>query len=189
MVMNEYLAYPCAVGGGLRDALYASEVDDDLLHAAGEIIDALLMGGPAKDIHDYADAADVILRYLELLDSRAKEIDQYLVVDAILGYLTNNWDMDARWVNGWDAENRDQAIVLANRILSGSIKLSIMPLECFLWSRWLPAPQMNWAWARSIRLINAWILSYKISNIFLRRAGRSSLPVLKVQSFGIEIWP
>ena len=80
-VTYEYLAYACAVGGGLRDALFKPEVDDELLLSAGEIIDALLTGSVAKDIHDYTDAADVILRYLELLNDRASKIDQFLVAD------------------------------------------------------------------------------------------------------------
>src|SRR5207248_2725531 len=46
-VMYEYLAYPCAVGGGLLAALEADEVDDDLLLSAAEIIQALITGGPA----------------------------------------------------------------------------------------------------------------------------------------------
>lgn len=116
-VMNEYLAYTCAVGGGLRDALVAQGVDDDLLHGAGEIIDALLVGGPAQDIHDYTDAADVILRYVELVGQRVSEINQYLVLDSILGYLTDDWDMDASAANGWTADKRDRAIVLTNQTL------------------------------------------------------------------------
>lgn len=115
-VMNEYLAYVCAVGGDLRQALYG-EVDDDLLRAAGEIIEALIHGGPAEDIQDYPDAAEVINRYLELLEGRAGTVDEFLVVDAISAYLTEDWDPEANLTGGWDPQNRDRAIVAANHIL------------------------------------------------------------------------
>jgi hypothetical protein len=116
-IMYEYLAYSCAVGGDLRGALSGPDIDDGLLLAAGDLIKSLIIGGPAKDIKDYADAAEVILRYLRLLDNRASTVDQFLTVDAILGYLTEKWDVAANFRNGWNEENRDQAIVLANLIL------------------------------------------------------------------------
>jgi hypothetical protein len=117
VIMDEYLAYDCAVGGELRRALDALEVEDELFRSAGEIIHALLRGGPANDIRDYADAADGILRYLQLLDQRAGEIEQYLTVSSILEYPTHAWDMDARAANGWTGEKRERAILLAHLLL------------------------------------------------------------------------
>ncbi len=117
LMMDAYLAHELAVHGGLRDALYEPQVDDALLQGAGEIISALLTSGPPDAIQGYTDAADVFLRYLELLDERASKINQYLVVDAILGYLTDEWDLNASPANGWTSEGRDRAIVFANQIL------------------------------------------------------------------------
>ena len=64
-VMYEYLAYACATGGGLLQELQAENVDASLLDAAGELIQALLRGGPAEDISDYEDGAQMTRRYLE----------------------------------------------------------------------------------------------------------------------------
>ncbi len=68
-VMNEYLAYPCAVHGGLAEALQGP-VDDALLDGACTIVSALVSGGPAEDISDYEDADDVVERLVGLLGER-----------------------------------------------------------------------------------------------------------------------
>jgi hypothetical protein len=49
-IMYEYLAATCARGGGLKAALSEDHVDREVLKAAGEIIGALISGGPAEDI-------------------------------------------------------------------------------------------------------------------------------------------
>jgi len=63
-VMVEYTAYSCATAGRLRAALEQPSVDVALLAGAGDIIVALIAGGPAENIDDYADAAVVVERYL-----------------------------------------------------------------------------------------------------------------------------
>src|SRR5262249_22226983 len=49
-VMYEYLAATCARTGGLLLALSEDHVDRELLTGAGEIIQALIAGGPAEGI-------------------------------------------------------------------------------------------------------------------------------------------
>ncbi|WP_310539298.1 hypothetical protein [Phenylobacterium sp.] len=68
-VMAEEIAYVCATTGGLRDALAEAELDAELLDAAGELIVALLQGGPAQDIHDYADGPEVLNKFLRHLNA------------------------------------------------------------------------------------------------------------------------
>lgn len=63
-VMYEYLAYTCATAGDLQTALAQPSVDMALLVATGEVIEALIMGGPAEDMHDYDAGASVCLCYL-----------------------------------------------------------------------------------------------------------------------------
>ncbi len=60
-VMYEYLAYTCATAGDLQTALAQPSVDIALLVATGEMIEALIMGGPAEDMHDYEAGASVCL--------------------------------------------------------------------------------------------------------------------------------
>lgn len=63
-VMYEYLAYACALGGDLRAALAREQIDADLLVASAELLGALIMGGPAESIEDYADGAEVCVSFL-----------------------------------------------------------------------------------------------------------------------------
>lgn len=87
-VMYEYLAHPCATAGGLRDAVTRPSVDDELLTAAGEILDALFAGGPGPDVDAYEDAAAAADAYLGHVRRRpdpplaafrtARTIDQYV---------------------------------------------------------------------------------------------------------------
>jgi hypothetical protein len=83
-VMNEYLAYRCATTGGLMAELKAAEPDDELLAGAGDIIIALLRGGPAPDMSAYPDGANAVALYLRHLARRpCKSLDDFLTVHAI----------------------------------------------------------------------------------------------------------
>ena len=97
-VMNEYLACKCARGGDLRGALERDTVDAELLAAAGEIIQALITGGPAEDMGDYADGDVVVTRYLHHLGDEPRALAQLITVDAVLGYLRDHadWAPDRR---------------------------------------------------------------------------------------------
>jgi hypothetical protein len=63
-VMNEYLAGICAKTGRLHEALQATDVDVALLGGAGEILKALVQGGPADSIDDYSHAPEAVASYL-----------------------------------------------------------------------------------------------------------------------------
>ncbi len=118
-VMYEYLAYTCATSGNLAQALSADEVDDELLDAAGDMIEALIHGGPAEDINDYADAASVTGHYLRHIEGKAPTLARFGVVDAILGYLTRDtWDAAERSRNGWNDEVRGTLIERAQRFVT-----------------------------------------------------------------------
>src|SRR5205823_11045889 len=103
----EYLAARCARAGGLLAALSEDRVDRELLTAAGEIIQALIAGGPAEGMDDYEDARPVIASYLGHMASSAESIEDFLHVNSIKGYLDED---DSRWAGrydaGWSAEWR-----------------------------------------------------------------------------------
>lgn len=105
-VMYEYLAYTCAVTGGLRTELSKDSVDPALIDAAGDLILALIVGGPAKDMNDYADGARVAELYLRQLGPSPRKLQQLLVVDALLRFLDEKNDWRARAANGWSTELR-----------------------------------------------------------------------------------
>jgi len=81
-IMNEYLAYTCAVAGNLHAALARHEIDDELLVASAELLSALINGGPAEDIVDYSDGSAVCVLFLRHMMSKRK-ID-IRVVDAVV---------------------------------------------------------------------------------------------------------
>ena len=108
-VMDEYLAGTCARAGGLLAALSEDRADRELLTAAGEIIQALIAGGPAEGIDDYEDARPVIESYLGHMASSAEMVEDFLHVHAIKRYLDED---NSRWMSrydaGWSAEVRDR---------------------------------------------------------------------------------
>jgi len=65
-IMHEYLACLCARKGDLRQALAAEQIDGELFEGATDIVSALLYGGPAEDIDDYAHAPQVLADYVRL---------------------------------------------------------------------------------------------------------------------------
>ncbi|WP_370947581.1 hypothetical protein AB5J62_08495 [Amycolatopsis sp. cg5] len=89
-VMDEYLALTAAVTGGLRDALSAAVVDDDLLDGAGAILTALVAEyGPGDGIEYYLDAVPVLWRYAELVDAREPCLRTIRPLVAVLSFLDN----------------------------------------------------------------------------------------------------
>jgi hypothetical protein len=117
-VMYEYLAATCARAGNLLFALNGEDVDRELLSAAGEMIQALIAGGPAEGIDEYEDARPVIEAYLDHMESNAETISDFLHVNSVNGFLAED---DAHWASrydaGWTAKGRDRLHSLCDRIL------------------------------------------------------------------------
>jgi hypothetical protein len=108
-VMYEYLAYTCATAGNLKAALEREQVDDELLDAAGDIIEALIVGGPAENIDHYDDGAVVADAFLQLMQSRAKTIKHFIAVNTIKNFLgEKDVDWAARSERGWTEERRKE---------------------------------------------------------------------------------
>ena len=77
-----------AVGCGLREALEADDVDDDLLRGAQSILDDLTWShsGP-ETLDDYPDAGPAVERFLELLAPRASTLDDLITAYELGRYL------------------------------------------------------------------------------------------------------
>ncbi|QDV19677.1 hypothetical protein Pan153_43430 [Gimesia panareensis] len=117
-VLDEYLAYVCATTGGLLEALRDPLVDRDLLTAAGELIEALINGGPAEDMDDYEEGATVVELYLQQLAESAESLADFLHTRAIQLYLSNqDVDWDSRVERGWTSECRQELQAVCHRIL------------------------------------------------------------------------
>ena len=106
-VMVEYLAHVCATTGGLRLALEADEIDPALLTGAGELLAALIAGGPAEDMDDYDDGAAVVDRYLHHLGAEPRQLDQLVIVDQIGRFLEGDGDWAARASRDWTPARRE----------------------------------------------------------------------------------
>ena len=106
-VMYEYLAFIAATTGGLLAALEVREPDRELLTAAGEILEALVMGGPAEDLDDYDAGADAVEAFLRHMETRAETLGDYHAVAAIERYLDQEDGWDQRSQRGWTASRRE----------------------------------------------------------------------------------
>lgn len=119
-VMNEYTAVLCAQAGGLRTELEKDPPDEEVLAAAGDLISAMIVGGPAEDIDDYEDAAPVVARYVDLLQARAETLSQFLKADFLRYFLAENeesWaDREAR--GGWSPGLRLRLLAQCDEILA-----------------------------------------------------------------------
>ena len=109
--MAGYLAYLCATGGKMREALQAPASDKRLLIGAGEIIVGLFDGrdGPGKTMADYADGFAATLAYLQDVQ---RQRPQQLRVAASVGAIAV---MDSY---GWNEAQLRQVKHLAKQILA-----------------------------------------------------------------------
>ncbi|MCP4961904.1 MAG: hypothetical protein GY925_21885 [Actinomycetia bacterium] len=116
-VMNEYLAYIAATTGDLATALNEPNPDRELLTAAGDIIDALIMGGPAEDIDNYPAAPDVLARWLAHMDDHAETLGDFITIRTTRNFCDRD-DWDHRLTNStWTPDTRDTIRDHANALL------------------------------------------------------------------------
>jgi hypothetical protein len=116
-VMHEYLAYIAATTGGLVEALRADEPERDLLTAAGEILSALVYGGPAQDMTDYEDGADATEAFLAHMERRADTLGDFQAVAAIRSFLDSDDGWDELGARGWSATRREAFEQVCDEIL------------------------------------------------------------------------
>jgi len=109
-ILYEYLAYTCAIAGGLRRELEKDDVDPELLVSAAELLQALFMGGPAEDMGDYEDGAVVVQRYVELLGDQPRDLRHLKAIESIEEYLQDDSDLQARAERGWTTKVRDKLL-------------------------------------------------------------------------------
>ena len=112
-VMYEYLAYTCATAGELNQVLEHDVDDLPLLICIGEILEALIMGGPAEDMHDYNEGATVCLNYVKQLVKLPSLVDFSILSSVlIIRDFVNNMD-DESYPN-WDEKTKNEIIAKAN---------------------------------------------------------------------------
>ena len=116
-VMNEYLAYIAATTGNLAAALAEPAPEPAVLAAARDIIDALLVGGPAEDISDYRDAPLALSRWLGHVERGTGTVGDFMTIQAIKLHCEDT-DWDDRLRDGtWTASAREEIHSTATRLL------------------------------------------------------------------------
>lgn len=119
-VMDEYLAYTCAVNGDLLRYLNAPQVDYEIFRGAGRIIQALISGGPASDINDYSDGAEVIQKYVEHSQHIKARLEDLIVLGVTADYLDekDQEEYEKLLALGWNEITIKESIKKIKRILS-----------------------------------------------------------------------
>ncbi|OKJ95638.1 hypothetical protein AMK34_21725 [Amycolatopsis sp. CB00013] len=117
-IMYEYLAYIAATTGGLLEALRGETVDRGLLTSAGEILEALITGGPAEDVDDYESGADAVEAFLATMTTQAQTLQDFSTVATIRSFLARETGWDQRSQNGWTATRRQAFEHASDQILS-----------------------------------------------------------------------
>ncbi|WP_374695217.1 hypothetical protein ABXR98_13990 [Snodgrassella alvi] len=115
-LMNEYLAYTCAMSGELDKALAHETIDSELISSTSEIIEALINGGPTQDMHNYAAGAKVCLNYLTHLLNLPNLTDLkilrtvWLLHDFVINKVNDYYP-------NWDKQIKNQIINKANEVI------------------------------------------------------------------------
>ncbi len=114
-VMYEYTAWHCATHGQLLQAMQR-QADASLLVGAAEILQALINGGPARDMHDYPEGAQACECYLRwLLATPPTEIQHYLTASDIARFAREQCgDEEA----GWEPAQCNLLVELANAVMA-----------------------------------------------------------------------
>jgi hypothetical protein len=107
----------CGDNGAAAKRLDDTDPDDELLTAAGDIICALIAGGPAYDIDDDEDALWLPEAYLRLLSDRAGRPEHLAVVDNIRGFLLDIDRWPERYQRGWSAKQRAALLAACEQIM------------------------------------------------------------------------
>ncbi len=116
-VMYEYLAHIAATTGGLAAALDSPDPDRELLTAAADIIQALIVGGPAEDIVGYDDAPLAVDRFVRHMSANAVAVADFLAVSDIQRFLEREHGWEARLAGLWTENRRSELSALCSEIL------------------------------------------------------------------------
>ena len=104
LIMNEYLAYQCAIKGELDVALYQETISKELYNGAGLIIKALLNERAPKGlgIEDYPYASAVLSRFVYHSRIHCKTLEDFYPLMKISKFLNDdNSDWAARFNDQW----------------------------------------------------------------------------------------
>ncbi len=117
-VMNEYTAYICAVAGDLKNALAADIIEDRLLDSSCEIINSLLIDGPAQGMDDYRDAPAVCASYVRHVGLKGKGVKHFALLLRIRSYIENPMADWSKRKGGWEKSACDKLLSRIDAVLN-----------------------------------------------------------------------
>jgi hypothetical protein len=118
-IMNEYLAFTCALNGNLHDKLQSESIDMELFKSSEEIVEALISGGPAEDISAYIYASDLVENFIRHAKTWAADLADFLALHQIEDFLIDlQKDIGEHKKNGWTDDNISNCIIDINAILN-----------------------------------------------------------------------
>lgn len=119
-IMHAYLAYTCAMKGELHKKLQNEKIENKLFKSAGEIIEALISGGPAEDISNYEFAPETIENFIQHGQIHVKDITDYITINSIKDFLMEiQDDLSEHKEKGWTQDIISNCLIDINKILNG----------------------------------------------------------------------
>lgn len=88
-IMDEYTALICVRTGDLLGALRCPGPDEKLIKGAGSLLSTLIhgRGGPSEGIESYPEGAEAAELYLRHLQARELDLEDFVAISAIEGFL------------------------------------------------------------------------------------------------------
>jgi len=106
-IMNDYLAYTCAIKGELDVFLYDETISKELYDGAGIIIQGLLSENAPKGIDDYAYAGAVLSRFVYHARTHCQTLEDFYRIMKISSFLEEDQEIwEVRLTDQWKQHER-----------------------------------------------------------------------------------
>ncbi|AXI10974.1 hypothetical protein CUC15_19475 [Oceanobacillus zhaokaii] len=116
-IMNEYLAYTCAVNGELDVALYEETISKELYDGAGLIIEGLLSEHAPEGIEEYPYAGAVLSRFVYHARTHCKTLEDFYPLMKISEFINDEEEIwEERFNNDQWKEHEHTAIQQAIQV-------------------------------------------------------------------------
>ncbi|OJJ23487.1 hypothetical protein BKI52_03750 [marine bacterium AO1-C] len=117
-IMYEYLAHSCAMKGELHLKISEERIDASLFEASSDIIEALIMGGPAEDIYMYEFAALTVSSFVKHANVYGNDVRHFVVLHKIKRFLEElQKDAESLSQNGWNQRIVANCLAAIDRIV------------------------------------------------------------------------
>ena len=122
-IAGSYTALTIATKCQLHEALAIERPDGQLLVGGGEILAALAAearageGGAGADMFSYPEGGRATELLLQHWEPRVGTLEDFLTIDRLRSFATNNWEPDALRACGWTPQRTERILAFCQRIL------------------------------------------------------------------------